>query len=100
MIRNLDISLIRAFVTVASTGNMTTAADRLALTQGAVSQQIKRLEDMLQIALFDRSQRKLRLTRRGERLLGLSNRLLALNDEIIAEMVGSAVGGTVRLGIP
>jgi DNA-binding transcriptional LysR family regulator len=100
MIRNLDISLLRAFVTVAGTGNMTTAADRLALTQGAISQQIKRLEDVLQTALFDRSQRKLRLTRQGERLLGLSNRFLELNDEIIAEMVGPAVGGSVRFGIP
>jgi DNA-binding transcriptional LysR family regulator len=100
MIRNLDISLLRAFVTVAGTGNMTMAADRLALTQGAVSQQIKRLEDMLQTALFDRAQRKLRLTRQGERLLGLSYRFLQLNDEIIAEMVGPAVGSRVRLGIP
>jgi len=100
MIRNLDTGLIRSFVVVAGCGNMTVAADRLALTQGAVSQQIRRLEEGLQVALFDRGRRKLKLTPQGERLLGLSKRFLEINDEILAEMTGAAVRGKVRLGIP
>ena len=57
MLRNLDISLIRTFVAVAGSGNMTAAAGRLGLTQGAVSQQVMRLEEGLEVSLFDR-QRK------------------------------------------
>jgi len=100
MIRNLDPGLVRAFVTVAATRNMTAAADQLNLTQGAVSQQIRRLEDVLQTALFDRGQRGLRLTRQGERLLSLSNRFLALNDEILATMRGEPEAVSVRFGLP
>ncbi|MEJ8574863.1 LysR family transcriptional regulator [Microbaculum marinum] len=100
MIRNLDTALVRTFVTVAGCRNMTVAADRLALTQGAVSQQIRRLEDVLQVALFDRDRRGLKLTPQGERLLGLSKRFLEINDEILSEMNGAAVRGKVRFGIP
>ena len=49
MTRNLDVALIRSFVTVAETSSMTAAANALHLTQGAVSQQIKRLEDALRL---------------------------------------------------
>jgi len=100
MIRNLDINLVRTFVTVASTGSMTLAADRLALTQGAISQQIKRLEEALQCQLFDRSRRSLKLNKQGRHLLGLSKRLLDANDEIWNEMVAPAVQGEVRFGLP
>lgn len=100
MIRNLDVNLVRAFVAVAETGGMTKAGDDLGLTQGAVSQQIKRLEDTLQVQLFDRRRRGLQLTRDGERLLGLSAKLLAANDEIWQEMTAPGIRGEVKLGIP
>ena len=44
MIRNLDTALVRTFVTVADRASMTAAANALHLTQGAVSQQVKRLD--------------------------------------------------------
>lgn len=100
MIRNLDISLIRAFVEVARTGSMTRTADYLALTQGAVSQKIKRLEDNLQCTLFTRAHHSLKLTRDGEKLFGLSEKYLSANDEIWATMTAPAIRGDVTLGIP
>jgi DNA-binding transcriptional LysR family regulator len=100
MIRNLDMALIRTFVTVADKASMTAAANALHLTQGAVSQQVKRLEEALGSSLFERDRRGLRLTHSGERLFGKGKRLLGLNDEIWAEMVGTAVTGQVRLGVP
>lgn len=100
MARNLDIALLRTFVTVAGTGNMTVAGQRLGLTQGAVSQQIGRLEENLQCVLFDRSQRGLKLTRQGESLLESARRLLKLNDEIWSDMTSPTLRGEVRLGIP
>lgn len=100
MTRNLDVNLVRAFVAVAETGGMTKAGDDLGLTQGAVSQQIKRLEETLQVRLFDRRRRGLLLTRDGERLLGLSANFLAANDEIWEQMAAPAIRGEVKLGIP
>lgn len=100
MIRNLDMALIRTFVTVADKASMTAAANALHLTQGAVSQQVKRLEEALGSSLFERDRRGLRLTRAGEQLFGKAKRLLALNDEIWAEMTDTPVAGQVRLGVP
>ncbi|MER9403345.1 LysR substrate-binding domain-containing protein [Mesorhizobium caraganae] len=100
MIRNLDTALIRTFVTVADKASMTAAANALHLTQGAVSQQVKRLEEALGCSLFERDRRGLRLTRPGERLFGKAKRLLGLNDEIWTEMACTEVAGQVRLGVP
>ncbi len=100
MARNLDVSLVRTFVAVAESASMTRAANALHLTQGAVSQQVKRLEDALGCGLFERDRRGLRLTPGGERLFGRAKRLLALHDEIWAEMADGAVAGRVRLGLP
>lgn len=100
MIRNLDTALLRAFVAVTDTGSMTLAAEALHLTQAAVSQQIKRLEDGLGTLLFDRDRKGLTLTNDGERLYARAKRLLGLNDEIWAEMTTNAFEGAVRLGVP
>lgn len=98
--RNVDTSLLRTFVTVADTASMTAAANALHLTQGAVSQQIKRLEDLFACALFERERRGLKLTGSGERLVGRAKRLLAMNDEIWAEMTTPDFTGSLRLGVP
>ncbi len=100
MSRNLDTALLRAFVAVAETAGMTSAANVLNLTQAAVSQQIKRLEDAFGTALFTRDRRGLELTAAGERLFAKAKRLLALNDEIWSEMTTPIHDGEVRLGIP
>ena len=54
MPRNLDVSAIRSFLTVAEMGAVTRAATQLNLTQSAVSLQIKRLEETLGQSLFER----------------------------------------------
>ena len=100
MAHNLDTNLLRAFVAATETASMTVAANALHLTQSAVSQQVKRLEDVLGCRLFERDRRGLRLTPPGERLFGRAKRLLDLNDEMWAEMTADAVEGQVRLGAP
>ena len=52
--RNLDISALRSFVTVAELGGVTRAAERLNLTQSAVSMQLKRLETAFDQPLMQR----------------------------------------------
>ena len=100
MSRNLDIALLRSFAAVADSASMTVAANRLNLTQGAVSQQIKRLEDVVGGSLFERDRRGLKLTDLGERLFAKARRLLSLNDEIWADLVAETVTGRLRLGVP
>ncbi len=100
MTRNLDLDLVRTFVTVAESGSMTVAANLLHMTQGAVSQQIKRLEEMLSCPLFVRKTRKLELSRHGERFLVKARQLLRLNDEVWVEMTGESLKGSLRVGVP
>jgi len=100
MIRNLDLTALRSFVTVAETGGVTRAAHQLHLTQSAVSMQIKRLEDMLQLPLLDRAGRRVALTGHGEQLLSYGRRILAINDEVISRMMHAGFEGEVRLGVP
>jgi DNA-binding transcriptional LysR family regulator len=99
-VRNLDLVMLRAFATVADRGSMTRAAETLNLTQGAVSQQIRRLEDQLGAELFHRHDKGVRLTRAGEDLLSPVRRLLAGHDELCADLFGGRVEGRVRLGVP
>jgi DNA-binding transcriptional LysR family regulator len=97
---NLDIDLVRTFVITADHASMTAAANARYLTQSAVSQQVKRLEDKLRCLLFERDRRGLRLTPAGEQLLPKARRLLSLNDEIWSEMTAATVSGKVRIGVP
>jgi DNA-binding transcriptional LysR family regulator len=100
MIRDIDIALLRAFVTVVETGGVTSASRMLARTQAAVSQQIKRLEDLFGETLFQREHKRLTLSPAGERLLGPAQRLIAMNDETWSQMTTPDFEGDVRLGVP
>ena len=100
MSANLDVTLLRAFLTVVEAGGVTPAARALHVTQAAVSQQIKRLEEMLEQQLFERTGRRLVLAPAGERLLASAQRLVALNDELVASMRAPTFKGEVRLGVP
>ena len=100
MRRDLDISLVRAFLAVVDADGVTAAAAVLGVSQAAVSQQIKRLEAVLECRLFERQGRKLVLAPAGERLLAQARRLLALNDEVWSAMRAPAFEGEVRLGLP
>ena len=98
--RNLDIVTLRALVAVADAGGVTRAAGFLHLTQSAVSMQIKRLEDLLDLQLLDRGGRSVAFTASGEQLLGYARRMLALNDEAVMRMTAQEYTGTLRLGVP
>ena len=100
MLRNLDMTALRSFVTVAECGGVTRAAGQLHLTQSAVSMQIKRLEESLAQPLFDRSGRGVTLTAQGEQLLGFGRRMLALNDEVWGRMTDQAHEGEITFGVP
>lgn len=100
MTRDLDTALLRTFVAAAETASMTAAANAVHRTQGAVSQQIRRLEELLDCKLFVRDRRGLMLTDAGERLLEKARQLLAINDEIWVAMTSRELTGRIRLGVP
>ncbi len=100
MPRNLDMTALRSFAAVAEAGGVTKASGFLNLTQSAVSMQLKRLEESLDLKLLDRSGRGVALTGAGEQLLGYARRMLALNDEVFARLTDQAYEGEVTLGVP
>lgn len=100
MARNLDLTALRSFATVADAGGVTRAASQLNLTQSAVSMQLKRLEEQLGLSLLDRGQRQVTFTAEGEQLLGYARRILALNDEAWGRMTNPAFEGELTLGVP
>ncbi|MEZ5856277.1 MAG: LysR family transcriptional regulator [Hyphomicrobiaceae bacterium] len=100
MRRDIDPTLLRAFLAVVETGSATAAGRRLNRTQAAVSLQLKRLEDTLGLTLFERDRNRLVLAPRGEQLVGPAQRLLAMNDEVVESMTTPTFEGEVRLGLP
>ncbi|WP_050927596.1 LysR family transcriptional regulator [Aestuariivita boseongensis] len=98
--RNLDITTLRSFVAVADSGGVTRAAGFLHLTQSAVSMQLKRLEESLNLELLDRSGRGVTLTAAGEQLLGYARRILELNDEAWGRLTAKEYEGEITLGVP
>ena len=100
MPRDIDISLLRAFVAVTETGSVTAAARFLNRTQAAVSQQIKRLEELFGVELFAREHKRLTLAPDGERLLVQAHKILRHNDETWGMMTTPNYKGEVRLGVP
>ncbi|MBF9045164.1 LysR family transcriptional regulator [Rhodobacterales bacterium HKCCE4037] len=100
MPRNLDLTALRAFVAVVDAGGVTKASGFLNLTQSAVSMQLKRLEEALDVALFNRAERKLNLTGAGQQMLSYARRMLELNDEVLGRLTAKEYEGEISLGVP
>jgi DNA-binding transcriptional LysR family regulator len=94
------IDLLRTFLAVVDGGSVTSAAASLNMSQAAASQQVKRLEEMLDCRLFERVGRRLVLAPAGERLLAQAQRLVSQADELLSAMRRPAFEGEVRLGVP
>ncbi|CAH2900226.1 MAG: Transcriptional regulator, LysR family [uncultured Paraburkholderia sp.] len=96
----MDLTLLRAFVTVAREGNLTRAAVQLHLTQPAVSLQIKHLQETLGVTLFTRTSHGLSLTRDGQALLPHAERALAAAGDVqrAAQSLRQEVRGRLRIG--
>ncbi|KAA6183256.1 LysR family transcriptional regulator [Thiohalocapsa marina] len=92
------LAIVRA---VDQYGSLTAAAERLNLTQSALSHAVRKLEDQLGVALWTRESRRLRPTQAGEYLLSVANRLLPQLTHAEARLRQFAQGerGTLRIGI-
>lgn len=82
----MDLKDLRCIVTVAETRNITHAAEKLYMTQPALSRTISNLERELELQLFDRSARPIALTQAGEVFFERAQRMIKLNDSLEDDM--------------
>ncbi len=97
----MELYQLRTFVTVAETGNLTHAAERLFTSQPAVSAHIKALEEELDIKLFDRTPKGMRLTDNGITLREKAQLVLnASNDlKLKAQTLQGILTGQAKIGL-
>ena len=94
-----SLSLLTAFEAVARTGSITAAADELSLTQGAVSRQIRALEEQLGAALFVRERQRVRPTVAGAAYAREIRDALRKISGASLNLRASPAGGTLNLAI-
>src|SRR5207244_10289017 len=96
----LQLEELRAFLTLASELHFRKAAERLFVSQQALSKQIRKLEEKTGGALFERTRRKVVLTEAGRVLIPLAGRLLRDSQAALDRVREAAEGraGTLRIG--
>lgn len=98
----MDIRKLEYFMEVAQTGSFSRAAERLLVAQPAISKSIQKLENELQLTLFDRSEKSVTLTPEGRVLLGHARSILGGIEEARKEMeeMRGLERGEIRIGLP
>jgi DNA-binding transcriptional LysR family regulator len=96
---NLELRHLRYFLAIADEMNFGQAAERLNIAQPGLSQQIKMLEHILGVILFDRSRRRLRMTLAGEMFESEARRIMADVDHAIESTQLAGRGEVGRLAI-
>jgi LysR family hydrogen peroxide-inducible transcriptional activator len=98
---NLTLKQLRYFEALARQGHFGRAAEACAISQPALSQQIKELEDLLGAALFERGARQVRLTRFGEEFALRVPEILRSVDELegLARASSDRLSGRLRIGV-
>src|SRR5690242_7384638 len=97
----MDTRQLSAFCAVVERNSFSQAAEELGVTQPAVSVQIRSLEKRLGLQLLDRSGRRVEPTESGRRLYRNAQRLLALEEQLLAELGEEAEGelhGRLEIG--
>jgi LysR family transcriptional regulator for metE and metH len=97
----LDIQPLAILREIDRTGSLTQAADKLCLTQSAISHAIRRFEERYGVKLWEREGHKLRLTAAGDYMLGVALRVLPQLEYGAAVLEDYARGrrGAIRIGM-
>ncbi len=100
MAQAIGIKDMRAFFAIVEEGNISHAAQRLGIAQPALSRQMKHLEENLNVKLFERGSRRIRLTEAGQVLYGRVENILGMVDGTVREIteIGAGTKGTIRIG--
>ncbi|MDE9365433.1 LysR family transcriptional regulator [Luteipulveratus sp. YIM 133132] len=96
---NVDAGLLRSFLVVADEGTVTGAAERLFISQPALSGQVRRLERIVGLTLFERHPGGVRLTPAGATFLPYAEQVLATLERGVADAAAAAGQGTLRLDV-
>jgi DNA-binding transcriptional LysR family regulator len=97
---NIPTELLRTLITVVDLRSFTKAAHALGITQPAVSAQIKRLQFLLDVDVFDKSAPGVTLTDKGELVVNYARRMLSINDQILHVLAPGASVPPLRVGMP
>ncbi|MDG2035311.1 MAG: LysR substrate-binding domain-containing protein, partial [Pseudomonadales bacterium] len=95
-----SMDALRAVVATTDLGGVTAAADHLGRSQPAVSLQIQKLEETLNVEIFLRYNKQLKLSESGSRIYDTAKQILALNDQLTTQFIQPELAGEIRLGIP
>ena len=96
----IELRNIETFYWIATLGGFRAAAKKLNASQPAVSQRIAQLEQALGVRLFDRDGNGVRLTLRGQALLGHAERMLQLRHDLVqTARAGHIAGGRICVGV-
>ena len=98
--QNIDVDLLRTFVTVCRLRSFSAAAAVVLRNQSTISLQIKRLEAILDRRLLSRSTHFVEPTEEGRALLEPAQRMIELNDQLLGRPMQPVAHGRVRLGTP
>lgn len=96
----IDTLMLQCLVTLAQTKSFTKTAEQLCRTQSAVSQQIAKLEEMLDRKLLIREKRGCELTEAGHQFYDYAKKILGLVYEATDVIKSPTLSGTVRFGLP
>lgn len=98
-ISHIELRHLRLLQALVESGGLTAAAERLHLTQSAVSHQLKALENLLGLSLLERATRPVRLTPAGKRLLQLAEAALPQVEEAMRDLAKLKDGDAGELRI-
>lgn len=97
---DIELRLLRSFVTMHEAGSISRAADRMACTQAAMSMRLKMLETEIGAPLFLRQPQGLEPTPRGAELYAKALGVLAAYDEMLSATRSRPAAERIRLGVP
>lgn len=97
---DVDTAVLRTFLALAESGSFSRAGALVGRSQSAVSEQIRKLEDMLGRTLLERTTRSVRLTVDGEHFLQHARAMVAQADAMLARFRAPDIAGEVRFGSP
>ncbi|HTD06965.1 LysR family transcriptional regulator [Undibacterium sp.] len=96
----IDLATLKHFLFIARHQNLASASEQLHLTPGALSKSLRRLEEELQVRLFDRDGRALKLNLDGERLKERAAALLSAAEQLQSEFAGEKQAFKCRIAAP
>jgi len=97
---DVDTSVLRTFLALAETGSFSRAGVLVGRSQSAVSEQIRKLEEMFGRTLLERTTRSVRLSPEGEHFLAHARAMVAQADAMLARFRAPDIAGEVRFGSP